>query len=322
MEGEEQAVTVPGAMEESAAQVKNEPQEAEEPPGTAAAGDQGKDTSGVATTEDGEGAADDEEEEELEDEDEDEDDDDLKITIDDAAPTDFNLKAKQRQPQQAKPATIDLDAGQAILDVDLNTLEDKPWRKPGADISDYFNYGFDEDTWKLYCDKQKRMKAAVNEFKMPMQMQVNEMPESSHGVMRIPTIVSYEPKTIYEPKMPSYYPPETEEDKEREHRDRDQHRSREREKERSRRDKDRESRDKDRERDRDRDHDHRDREHRDREHRDREKERDREKRDKDKSSRVKDRDKSGRDRERKRERERSHERSRERDRDKKRKRSR
>jgi pre-mRNA 3'-end-processing factor FIP1 len=34
--------------------------------------------------------------------------------------------------------------GQNIYDVDLAELEEKPWRKPGADITDYFNYGFNE----------------------------------------------------------------------------------------------------------------------------------------------------------------------------------
>nr|CAB3246295.1 pre-mRNA 3'-end-processing factor FIP1 [Phallusia mammillata] len=58
---------------------------------------------------------------------------------------------------------IDLTApgninGQAVMDVNLDSLEDKPWRKPGADISDYFNYGFNEVTWKFYCDKQKRLR--------------------------------------------------------------------------------------------------------------------------------------------------------------------
>ncbi|RIB30867.1 Fip1 motif-domain-containing protein [Gigaspora rosea] len=34
--------------------------------------------------------------------------------------------------------------GTSIYDVDLDSVEDKPWRKPGADITDYFNYGFNE----------------------------------------------------------------------------------------------------------------------------------------------------------------------------------
>ena len=36
----------------------------------------------------------------------------------------------------------------------LHSLVDKPWRKPGADLTDYFNYGFDEDTWRAYIAKQ------------------------------------------------------------------------------------------------------------------------------------------------------------------------
>ena len=42
-----------------------------------------------------------------------------------------------------------------IIDVDLDSFEDKPWRKAGADITDYFNFGFNEQSWKAYCDKQK-----------------------------------------------------------------------------------------------------------------------------------------------------------------------
>ena len=31
----------------------------------------------------------------------------------------------------------------------------------GADITDYFNYGFTEETWRLYCEKQRKTKAEV-----------------------------------------------------------------------------------------------------------------------------------------------------------------
>ncbi|CAG8827829.1 2731_t:CDS:2 [Gigaspora margarita] len=47
--------------------------------------------------------------------------------------------------------------GTSIYDVDLNSVEDKPWRKPGADVTDYFNYGFNEYIWKAYCAKQKQI---------------------------------------------------------------------------------------------------------------------------------------------------------------------
>ena len=31
----------------------------------------------------------------------------------------------------------------------------------GADLSDYFNYGFNEETWKAYCEKQKRLRMGL-----------------------------------------------------------------------------------------------------------------------------------------------------------------
>jgi pre-mRNA 3'-end-processing factor FIP1 len=40
----------------------------------------------------------------------------------------------------------------------LDSFEDKPWRKPGADLTDYFNYGFNETTWKAYCLKQRQIR--------------------------------------------------------------------------------------------------------------------------------------------------------------------
>jgi hypothetical protein len=42
---------------------------------------------------------------------------------------------------------------------DVDSLEDKPWKKPGADLTDYFNYGFNEHTWKQYCQKQLSLRA-------------------------------------------------------------------------------------------------------------------------------------------------------------------
>ncbi|XP_020202211.1 FIP1[III]-like protein isoform X2 [Cajanus cajan] len=38
-----------------------------------------------------------------------------------------------------------------IFDVNIDTLTEKPWKIPGVDMTDYFNFGFNESTWKLYC---------------------------------------------------------------------------------------------------------------------------------------------------------------------------
>lgn len=76
-----------------------------------------------------------------------------------------------------KPITeVDIDAGKPVLSPSTHhstvrtcrppnshshttdlAEHDKPWRRPGADPSDYFNYGFDEFTWTTYTLKQKTM---------------------------------------------------------------------------------------------------------------------------------------------------------------------
>ncbi|KAF2861031.1 hypothetical protein K470DRAFT_246362 [Piedraia hortae CBS 480.64] len=42
----------------------------------------------------------------------------------------------------------------------------KPWRLPGTDQTDYFNYGFDEYTWTQYCIKQQSMTHTIADQRM------------------------------------------------------------------------------------------------------------------------------------------------------------
>uniref|UniRef100_A0A8C3YJ22 Pre-mRNA 3'-end-processing factor FIP1 n=1 Tax=Catagonus wagneri TaxID=51154 RepID=A0A8C3YJ22_9CETA len=113
--------------------------------------------------------------------DSDDDEDDVHVTIGDiktgapqygsygTAPVNLNIKTGGRvygTTAGTKVKGVDLDApgsinGVPLLEVDLDSFEDKPWRKPGADLSDYFNYGFNEDTWKAYCEKQKRIRMGL-----------------------------------------------------------------------------------------------------------------------------------------------------------------
>ena len=51
------------------------------------------------------------------------------------------------------------------FDDDFPSESSKPWRKPGSDISDYFNYGFDEFTWASYCLKKQQMPKEISEIK-------------------------------------------------------------------------------------------------------------------------------------------------------------
>lgn len=65
---------------------------------------------------------------------------------------------------------LDLDApgvidGRSILEIDLNALAEKNWRRPGADISDWFNYGFDEISWEAYCYRRREVNEVANLLK-------------------------------------------------------------------------------------------------------------------------------------------------------------
>lgn len=39
----------------------------------------------------------------------------------------------------------------SIFDVDIDGFEEKPWKYPGVDTSDFFNFGLNEESWKDYC---------------------------------------------------------------------------------------------------------------------------------------------------------------------------
>ncbi|KAG6551616.1 hypothetical protein Mapa_006695 [Marchantia paleacea] len=58
---------------------------------------------------------------------------------------------------------FNLPPTKTVFDVDLDGLEDKPWRRPGVDMTDYFNFGFNENTWKQYCRQlaQLRLEATM-----------------------------------------------------------------------------------------------------------------------------------------------------------------
>lgn len=113
-----------------------------------------------------------------EDDSDDDDEDDIVVTIGDIQPaSSFNIKqrsgnllAPTAAAGQDKPKTnlgkfsieefesVGTISGQSAVEYNIEAIEDKPWRKPGADITDYFNYGFSEETWRAYCERQKRMR--------------------------------------------------------------------------------------------------------------------------------------------------------------------
>jgi pre-mRNA 3'-end-processing factor FIP1 len=71
----------------------------------------------------------------------------------------IDVDAKPKYEPAGKPIT------QVNIDEDLPENE-KPWRRPGTDISDYFNYGFDEFTWALYAAKQESLRSEFDQSKI------------------------------------------------------------------------------------------------------------------------------------------------------------
>ncbi|WWD04025.1 hypothetical protein V865_002088 [Kwoniella europaea PYCC6329] len=68
----------------------------------------------------------------------------------------------------SNPTGIIPSTGQSVFEIDMTQFENsgQPWRKPGATLSDYFNFGFDEFTYPRYLryknDMEKGRAALAN----------------------------------------------------------------------------------------------------------------------------------------------------------------
>ncbi|XP_059637784.1 FIP1[V]-like protein [Cornus florida] len=51
-----------------------------------------------------------------------------------------------------------LPSHKTIFDVEVESFEEKPWRLPGIDISDFFNFGLNEESWKSYCKQLEQLR--------------------------------------------------------------------------------------------------------------------------------------------------------------------
>lgn len=81
---------------------------------------------------------------------------------------DFEITIDEER-EEAPQERLKTQEGAELLeayDVDIDSIADKPWTKPGADITDYFNYGFNEATWRQYSAKQKGLR---EEYKRPQE---------------------------------------------------------------------------------------------------------------------------------------------------------
>lgn len=75
------------------------------------------------------------------------------------------LQHQQHHQPQGEVSTLP-DEDESLYSLDLNSsFQDKPWKRPGADITDYFNYGFTEESWNVYCTRQLEIKRATRQNK-------------------------------------------------------------------------------------------------------------------------------------------------------------
>ncbi|KAG6673474.1 hypothetical protein I3842_16G114100 [Carya illinoinensis] len=51
-----------------------------------------------------------------------------------------------------------LPSHKTIFEVDIDSFEEKPWKYPGVDTSDFFNFGLNEESWKDYCKQLEQLR--------------------------------------------------------------------------------------------------------------------------------------------------------------------
>ncbi|KAK1650650.1 hypothetical protein QYE76_068455 [Lolium multiflorum] len=49
-----------------------------------------------------------------------------------------------------------LPRNRTVFDVNIEAFQQKPWRQRGVDLTDYFNFGLDEEGWRKYCFGMKQ----------------------------------------------------------------------------------------------------------------------------------------------------------------------
>ncbi|PPD75564.1 hypothetical protein GOBAR_DD27514 [Gossypium barbadense] len=71
-----------------------------------------------------------------------------------------------------------LPSHKIIFDVDIDSFEEKPWKYPGVDLSDFFNFGLNEESWKDYC---KQLEQHRLETTMQSKIRVYESGRTEQG---------------------------------------------------------------------------------------------------------------------------------------------
>lgn len=86
------------------------------------------------------------------------------------------------------PSGIIPSTGNSVYDIDVNQFESsgQPWRRPGSDISDWFNFGFDETTYPKFLRFRADMEAGRQALANPLGNMPNDLPALLHLNMAMP----------------------------------------------------------------------------------------------------------------------------------------
>lgn len=66
--------------------------------------------------------------------------------------------------EPTNPNGVIPSSGNSVYEIDLGYFEGsgQPWRKPGSDLSEWFNFGFDEVTYSKYLRYRQEMELGKN----------------------------------------------------------------------------------------------------------------------------------------------------------------
>eukprot|EP00796_Vickermania_ingenoplastis_P008797 gene8797-6183_t len=77
----------------------------------------------------------------------------------------------------------------ATFGYDIAQMKNRPWAQPGAKRSDYFNYGFNEQSWRLYCQLQDKgresLLARANEVLQELNMVAQQQQQQQQQNMEM-----------------------------------------------------------------------------------------------------------------------------------------
>lgn len=75
----------------------------------------------------------------------------------------------------------------SALQTNFDAIEDKPWYQEGADITDYFNYGFDEEMFRIYQSKVRENYNNLNRESLQQEINANKLElENDHINFHLP----------------------------------------------------------------------------------------------------------------------------------------